>query len=71
MIIKITLEKNLEEVVGKPITKGSDQSESFGKITDYNPETGEATLDMDDEKIKNSKWNPIAGENIGLSSREQ
>ena len=73
MKITTQLERGLDNVVGIPVYPGNDPKNIYGIIIEYNPETGIAVMELDEEKLKNSKWNPIVGENIGLSSskREQ
>ena len=68
MKITTNLEKNLKDVVGLPITKGNESKEVFGTVIEYNPETGETVMEVDEEKLKELKWMPIAGKTIGVSS---
>ena len=71
-IIKVQLEKNLPNLIGKEVNV---KETVVGKVIEYDIGSGLATLEIDDdlEKILCSKldWNPIAGHNIGISSRNK
>lgn len=72
MKITMQLEKGLENVIGKPVVIGKDSTNVFGEVIEYNPETGEATIEMNEEKLKTIEWIPIAGKNIAsLSNRKE
>jgi hypothetical protein len=65
MRVTAQLGKGLKDVVGRPIFMGQDTTNEFGKVTEYDSETGEATMEMNEEKLKSIEWAPIAG----ISSR--
>lgn len=66
MKIKVQLEKQLPDLVGKNVNV---KETVIGKIIEYNIETGMATVQIDDDSYSKIGWNPIAGHNIGISSR--
>lgn len=61
--------KNMKDVVGKPIYNKTDPTDVYGKIVEYNPETGVGVIEFDEEKILKSGYNPFTGEAFGVSSR--
>ena len=66
MKMKVQLEKQLPDVV----CKNENVKETVvGKVTEYDIETGMATVEIDDNSYSKIGWNPIAGHNIGISSR--
>lgn len=64
--MKIQLEKQLVNVVGKNVNV---KETIVGKVTEYDKETGLTTVEIDDDSYYKIGWNPIAGNNIGISSR--
>lgn len=66
MKMKIQLEKQLVNVVGKNVNV---KETIVGKVTEYDKETGLTTVEIDDDSYYKIGWNPIAGNNIGISSR--
>lgn len=65
MKITFSLTKGLSDVVGKPVYEGGDPTNIYGKIVSYDVLTGEAVAEMDEEKLKDSKWYPVAGKDVG------
>ena len=66
MKMKVQLEKQLPNLVGKDVNI---KETVVGKITEYDVETGMATVEIDDNSYSKIGWNPIAGHNIGIGSR--
>ena len=66
MKMKVQLEKQLPNLVGKNVNI---KETLVGKVTEYYMETGLATVEIDDDSYSKIGWNPIAGHNIGISSR--
>lgn len=66
MKMKIQLEKQLVNVVGKNVNV---KETIVGKVTEYDKETGLTTVEIDDDSYYKIGWNPISGNNIGISSR--
>ena len=66
MKMKVQLEKRLPNLVGKNVNV---KEKVVGKVTEYDMETGLATVEIDDNSYSKIGWNPIAGHNIGISSR--
>lgn len=62
----VQLEKNLLNLVGKNVNV---KETVVGKVIEYDNETGLATVEIDDGSYSKIGWNPIAGHNIGISSR--
>ena len=62
--------KKLENMVGQPIYNQKDPTDVYGKIVEYNPETGVGVIEFDQEKILKSGYNPFTGEAIMISSRK-
>jgi len=65
MKITFNLTKGLSDVVEKPVYEGNDPTNIYGKIISYDPETGVAVAELDEEKLKDTKWYPIAGKDVG------
>lgn len=66
------LRQNLENVIGKPVVIGKDSIDVFGQVIEYNPETGEATIEINEEKLKTIEWTPVSGKDIiSLSNRKE
>ena len=70
--MKITAQfpKKLEDMIGKPVYKKEDPTDIYGKIVEYNSETGDGIIELDEEKISKSGLNPFTGQPIGISSRK-
>ena len=66
MKMTVKLEKNLPNLVGKNVNV---KETVVGKVTEYDIETGLATVEIDDDSYSKIGWNPIAGHNIGINSR--
>lgn len=66
MKMKVQLEKQLSNLVGKNVNV---KENVVGKVTEYDIETGLTTVEIDDDSYFKIGWNPIAGHNIGISSR--
>ena len=66
MKMKVQLEKHLPNVVGKNVNVNETV---VGKVTEYDIETGLATVDIDDDSYSRIGWNLIAGHDIGISSK--
>ena len=66
MKITVQLEKKLPNLVGKNVNV---KETIVGKVTEYDMETGLATVEIDDDSYSKIELNPIAGHNIGISSR--
>jgi hypothetical protein len=66
MKMKVQLEKQLPDLVGKNVNI---KETVVGKVTEYDIETGMATVEIDDNSYSKIVWNPIAGHNIEISSR--
>lgn len=66
MKMKVQLEKQLPNLVGKNVNV---KETVVGKVTEYDIETGLATVEIDDNSYSIIGWNPIAGHNIGIRSR--
>jgi hypothetical protein len=66
MKMKVQLEKRLPNLVGKNVNV---KETVVGKVTEYDIETGIATVEIDDNSYSKIGWNPIAGHNIGIISR--
>ena len=66
MKMTVKLEKNLPNLVGKNVNV---KETVVGKVTEYDIETGLATVEIDDDSYSKIGWNPIAGHHIGISSR--
>jgi len=66
MKMTIQLEKQLPILIG---TNVNVKETVVGKVTEYDNETGLATVDVDDDSYSKIGWSPIAGHNIGISSR--
>ena len=62
----VQLKKQLPNVVGKNVNV---KETIVGKVTEYDMETSLATVEIDDDSYSKIGWNPIAGHNIGISSR--
>lgn len=62
----VQLEKQLPNIVGKNVNV---KETIVGKVTEYDMETSLATVEIDDDSYSKIGWNPIAGHNIGISSR--
>lgn len=68
MKMTVKLEKNLPNLVGKNVNV---KETVVGKVTEYDIETGLATVEMDDDSYSKIGWNPTAGHHIGISSRDK
>jgi hypothetical protein len=66
MKLKTQLGKQLSNLVGKNVNI---KETVIGKVTEYDMESGLATIEIDDDLCTNIGWNPIVGQNIGISSR--
>lgn len=66
MKMTVQLEKQLPNLVGKNVNV---KETVVGKVTEYDIETGLATVEIDGDSYSKIGWNPIAGNNIGISSR--
>jgi hypothetical protein len=66
MKMTIQLEKQLPNLIG---TNVNVKETVVGKVTEYDNETGLATVEVDDDSYSKIGWSPIAGHNIGISSR--
>ena len=66
MKMTVQLEKQLPNLVGKNVNV---KEAVVGKVTEYDIETGLATVEIDDDSYSKIGWNPIAGHHIGISSR--
>ena len=66
MKMTVQLEKQLPNLVGKNVNV---IETVVGKVTEYDIETGLATVEIDDVSYSKIGWSPIAGHNIGISSR--
>ena len=66
MKMTVQLEKQLPNIIGKNVNV---KETVVGKVTEYDIETGLATVEIDDDSYSKIGWNPIAGHNIGISSR--
>ncbi len=66
MKMTVQLEKQLPNVIGKNVNA---KETVVGKVTEYDMETGLVTVEVDDDSYSKIGWNPIAGHNIGISSR--
>ncbi len=64
--MKVQLEKHLLDLIGKKVNV---KETIIGKIIEYDIETGMTTIEIDDNSYSKINWNPIAGNNIGISSR--
>lgn len=65
MKMTVQLEKHLPNLVGKNVNV---KEKVVGKVTEYDTETGLASVEIDDDSYSKIGWNPIAG-HIGISSR--
>jgi hypothetical protein len=68
MKMTVQLEKQLVNIVGKNVNV---KETVVGKVTEYDMETGLATVEIDDDSYSKIGWNPISGHNIGISSRDK
>lgn len=68
MKMTVKLEKNLPNLVGKNVNV---KETVVGKVTEYDIETGLATVEIDDDSYSKIGWNPIEEHHIGISSRGQ
>ncbi len=66
MKMTVQLEKQLPNLVGKNVNV---KETVVGKVTEYDIETGLATVEIDDDSYSKIGWNPMAGHHIGISSR--
>lgn len=66
MKMTVQLEKQLPNLVGKNVNV---KETVVGKVMEYDIETGLATVEIDDVSYSKIGWIPIAGHNIGISSR--
>lgn len=67
MKIQVQLEKQLTNVID---TNVNVKKNIVGKVIKYDKETGLSTIEMDEKSLSEIGWNPIAGQNIGISSRK-
>jgi hypothetical protein len=65
MKLKAQLGKQLSNLVGKNVNI---KETVIGKVTEYDMKSGLATIEIDD-LCTNIGWDPIAGHDIGISSR--
>ena len=70
MKITVQMEVGLKNLVGKLIYKNGNPEDIYGKIVDYDFNTGEAIMDMDEEKLNNSDLNPFINHNVLVSNRK-
>ena len=68
MKMTVQLEKQLPNLVGKNVNV---KETIVGKVTEYDIETGLATVEIDDDSYSKIGWDPIAGHHIGISSRSK
>ena len=70
MKIEAEFPKKLKDMVGKPVYNQKDPSDVYGKIIEYDPETGKGRIEIDEEKVLKSGYNPFTGDLFMVSSRK-
>jgi len=68
MKMKVQLEKQIPNLIGKNVNV---KETVVGKVTEYDNETGLATIEVDYDSYSKIGWSPISGNCIGISSRNE